>query len=234
MDQLERLTEIKKLEGAFEAILFAAGHPVTYEKLGEVLSLSPRDARRMAEHIAGSYSAEGEGGIILLLYPDSCGFCTREDYAPYVREALGIRRGGNLSASSLEVLAIVAYNQPVTRTFIDTVRGVDSAYAVGSLLDKELIEAVGRLDAPGRPMLYGTTDKFLRVFGLSDLSELPEADSVLAAVDALAAEGGADESEDGEEIIEINEESSDAEETDPEEAAAAEEIYGTDDTADGE
>ena len=234
MDQLERLTEIKKLEGAFEAILFAAGHPVTYEKLGEVLSLSPRDARRMAEHIAGSYSAEGEGGIILLLYPDSCGFCTREDYAPYVREALGIRRGGNLSASSLEVLAIVAYNQPVTRTFIDTVRGVDSAYAVGSLLDKELIEAVGRLDAPGRPMLYGTTDKFLRVFGLSDLSELPEADSVLAAVDALASEGEAEENEESEEIIGNDEETADPEDTDPEEAAAAEEIYGTDDTADGE
>lgn len=234
MDQLERLTEIKKLEGAFEAILFAAGHPVTYEKLGEVLSLSPRDARRMAEHIAGSYSAEGEGGIILLLYPDSCGFCTREDYAPYIREALGIRRGGNLSASSLEVLAIVAYNQPVTRTFIDTVRGVDSAYAVGSLLDKELIEAVGRLDAPGRPMLYGTTDKFLRVFGLSDLSELPEADSVLAAVDALASEGEAEENEESEEIIGNDEETADPEDTDPEEAAAAEEIYGTDDTADGE
>ena len=79
-----------------------------------------------------------------------------------------------------------AYNQPVTRAFIDTVRGVDSAYAVGSLLDKELIAPVGRLDAPGRPMLYGTTEKFLRVFGLSSIKELPAADSVLAAVDALA------------------------------------------------
>lgn len=236
MDQLERLTEIKKLEGAFEAILFAAGHPVTYDKLGEVLSLTPRDARRMAEHIAGSYPVEGEGGIILLLYPDSCGFCTREDYAPYIREALGIRRGGNLSGSSLEVLAIVAYNQPVTRTFIDTVRGVDSAYAVGSLLDKELIEAVGRLDAPGRPMLYGTTDKFLRVFGLSDLSELPEADSVLAAVDALAAEGGSEEIEEGDNNDSETDDtlSAEPEYTDPEEATAAEEIYGTDDTADGE
>ena len=84
------------------------------------------------------------------------------------------------------MLAIAAYNQPVTRAFIDTVRGVDSAYAVGSLLDKELIAPVGRLDAPGRPMLYGTTEKFLRVFGLSSIKELPEADSVLAAVDALA------------------------------------------------
>ena len=123
---------------------------------------------------------------MLLTFDKSCQLCTNEKYLPYIREALGIKRGGNLSASSLEVLAIAAYNQPVTRAFIDTVRGVDSAYAVGALLDKELLEPVGRLDAPGRPMLYGTTDKFLRVFGLSSLGELPEASSVLAAVDALA------------------------------------------------
>ena len=123
---------------------------------------------------------------MLLTFDSSCQLCTNEKYLPYIREALGIKRGGNLSASSLEVLAIAAYNQPVTRAFIDTVRGVDSAYAVGSLLDKELIAPVGRLDAPGRPMLYGTTEKFLRVFGLSSIKELPEADSVLAAVDALA------------------------------------------------
>ncbi|MCQ2353725.1 MAG: SMC-Scp complex subunit ScpB [Clostridia bacterium] len=200
MDQVERLTEIKKLEGALEAILFAAGHPVTYEKIAEALSLTPRDVRRMAEHLAENYNSDETGGIMMLLFPDTCQLCTREDYLPYVREALGIRRGGNLSASSLEVLAIVAYNQPVTRTFIDTVRGVDSAYAVGSLIDKELIAACGRLDAPGRPMLYGTTDKFLRVFGLNDLSELPEADSVLAAVDSLS-QSDSEESENTDENL---------------------------------
>lgn len=193
MDQLERLTEIKKLEGAMEAILFAAGHPVTYEKIAAALSLTPRDAQRMAEHLAENYASDETRGIIMLLYPDTCQLCTREDYMPYIREALGIRRGGNLSASSLEVLAIVAYNQPVTRAFIDTVRGVDSAYAVGSLIDKELIASCGRLDAPGRPMLYGTTDKFLRVFGLNDLSELEESDSIHAAMDSLTQQADSDE-----------------------------------------
>ena len=110
----------------------------------------------------------------------------KERFAPYIREALGVRRGGNLSASSMEVLAVVAYNQPVTRSFIDSVRGVDSSYAVNSLLDKGLIEAVGRLDVVGRPMLYATTDKFLRVFGINSLAELPatEALSVAAQVES--------------------------------------------------
>ena len=81
----------------------------------------------------------------------------------------------------MEVLAVVAYNQPVTRAFIDAVRGVDSNYAVNSLIDKELIAATGRLDAPGRPLLYGTTDKFLRVFGLSSLEDLPETETLLPA-----------------------------------------------------
>ncbi|MBP5270632.1 MAG: SMC-Scp complex subunit ScpB [Clostridia bacterium] len=182
--QLEPLTEIKKLEGALEAILFAAGHPVEYAKIGQALSLTPRDARRIAEHMAEVRNADREGGIIMLIFEDSCQLSTREDYLPYVREALGIRRGGNLSASALEVLSVIAYNQPVTRTFVDTVRGVDSAYAVNSLVDKELIEAVGRLDAPGRPMLFGTTEKFLRVFGLSSISDLPEAGSVVSAIAA--------------------------------------------------
>ena len=134
-------------------------------------------------------SAENDHGITLLSFEDSCQFCTKEQYAPYIREALGIRRGGNLSASSMEVLAIVAYNQPVTRAFIDTVRGVDSAYAVSSLLDKELIAATGRLDAPGRPMLYGTTEKFLRVFGINSLSELPEVGELPTLNEAALTEG---------------------------------------------
>lgn len=182
----ERLTDIKQLEGAIEAILFAAGHPMEYSKLGEVLGLTPRDTKQLVMHLAERWGRDETGGVMLLTFDSSCQLCTNEKYLPYIREALGIKRGGNLSASSLEVLAIAAYNQPVTRAFIDTVRGVDSAYAVGSLLDKELIAPVGRLDAPGRPMLYGTTEKFLRVFGLSSIKELPEADSVLAAVDALA------------------------------------------------
>ncbi|MBE6558593.1 MAG: SMC-Scp complex subunit ScpB [Ruminococcaceae bacterium] len=167
--------DIHDVEKAIEAILFAAGYPVTYEKLSLVIGLTQRDVRRFVEHMADGY---GDRGIQLLMYPDACQLSTKEVFAPYIREALGIRRGGNLSASSMEVLAVVAYNQPVTRAFVDTVRGVDSSYAVSSLLDKGLIEACGRLDAPGRPMLYATTDKFLRVFGLSSLADLPETEAL--------------------------------------------------------
>ena len=171
---------IQSIEGAIEAILYAAGYPVKYEKIAEVLGLDLRNTKTLIKHMSEKYNSDNsEHGIALLTFDETCQFCTKEQYAPYIREALGIRRGGNLSASSMEVLAIVAYNQPVTRTFIDQVRGVDSSYAVNSLIDKALIEACGRLDAPGRPMLYATTEKFLRVFGLRSLSELPETEVML-------------------------------------------------------
>lgn len=185
--------DIRDVEKAIEAILFAAGYPIPYEKLSAVIGLSQRDLRRLIEHMAAGYE---ERGVQLLLFPDACQLCTKEEFAPYIREALGIRRGGNLSASSMEVLAVVAYNQPVTRAFIDTVRGVDSSYAVTSLLDKGLIEACGRLEAPGRPMLYATTDKFLRVFGLNSLEDLPETEALTVAEAALT-ESTAEASMDG-------------------------------------
>lgn len=183
-DTVEALGTVEDVKRAIEAILFAAGYPVKYEKLAEVIGLPQRDLRNLIESMAREYDGRG---IQLLLYPDTCQLTTKEVFAPYIREALGIKRGGNLSNSSLEVLAVVAYNQPVTRSYIDTIRGVDSSYAVTSLLDKGLVEAVGRLDAPGRPMLYGTTDKFLRVFGLSSLADLPETEALDAA--STQAEG---------------------------------------------
>ena len=183
-DTAEALGTVEDIKRAVEAILFAAGYPVKYEKLSEVIGLPQRDLRNLIESMSREYDGRG---IQLLLYPDTCQLTTKEVFAPYIREALGIKRGGNLSNSSLEVLAVVAYNQPVTRAYIDTVRGVDSSYAVTSLLDKNLIEAVGRLDAPGRPMLYGTTDKFLRVFGLGSLAELPETEAL--GVASVQAEG---------------------------------------------
>ena len=178
MELEDTLQPIKNLEACIEAVVFAAGYPVPYQKLAEVTGLGVREVKRLVERIAKSYE-DDKRGILFLRFPDACQFATKEQYAPYIREALSIRRGGNLSASSMEVLAIVAYNQPVTRAFIDAVRGVDSNYAVNSLVDKELIVAKGRLDAPGRPLLYGTTDKFLRVFGLSSLDDLPKTETIL-------------------------------------------------------
>ena len=181
----EQLDQINNVQAAIEAILYAAGYPVTYEKLSEVLGLSKKDIKSMVNHMANEFNDENsKRGILLLAYDESCQFCTKEVFAPYIREALEIRRGGNLSASSMEVLTVVAYNQPVTRTYIDTIRGVDSNYAVNSLIDKELIHAVGRLDAPGRPVLYATTEKFLRVFGLNSLKELPNTELMTLGIDA--------------------------------------------------
>ena len=176
----DAVMQIANIESAIEAILYAAGYPVKYEKLSDVLGLDVKDVKAMVEHMATQYNKEDSiRGINLLVFEDTCQFCTKEQYAPYIREALGIKRGGNLSASSLEVLAVVAYNQPVTRSFVDQVRGVDSSYAVSSLIDKGLIEACGRLDAPGRPMLYATSDKFLRVFGFNSLDDLPKTEPLV-------------------------------------------------------
>ncbi len=181
----EQVEQIRNLEAGIEAILYAAGHPVSYEKIADVLGLTKKDTKKIIEHMAETYNKEGSGrGIHLLMFDETCQFCTKEIFAPYIREALDIRRGGNLSASSMEVLAVVAYNQPVTRTYIDTIRGVDSNYSVNSLIDKDLIHAVGKLDAPGRPTLYGTTEKFLRVFGLSSIEDLPQTELMTINVNA--------------------------------------------------
>ncbi len=153
-----------------EAILFAAGCPVEYEKLCAALDISKKALTALLHEMTARYVASG---VELLLFDDACQLCTKARYESYIKTALNLRRTGTLSNASLEVLAIVAYHQPVTRAYIEQVRGVDSSYAVSSLCDKELLEPRGRLDVPGRPMLYGTTDTFLRCFGLSSLDELP-------------------------------------------------------------
>lgn len=161
-------------EEALEAILFAAGHPVSYEKLAQTFDISASQMREIARKYAKRYNGGSlPRGVMMVLYDDACQLCTKEQYISYIRFALGIRKSGTLSTSSIETLAIVAYHQPVTRAYVDAVRGVDSSYAVTNLLERELIEIRGRMDAPGRPMLYGTTKNFLRCFGLSSLAELP-------------------------------------------------------------
>ena len=183
LQETEKL-EIKNSAAVIEAIMFAAGYPMRYEKLAETLCITPSEVKRHVSELAEKYNEDGHG-IMILMFPDTCQFCTKEQHLPLIKEALGIKRGGNLSNSSMEVLAIVAYNQPVTRSFVDLVRGVDSSYAMNSLVDKALIEPTGRLDAPGRPMLYSTTDKFLRVFGISSVNELPEIELLRASEEQM-------------------------------------------------
>jgi segregation and condensation protein B len=164
-----------ELGRALEAVLFAAGYPVEIDKLCRVFSRDKRDMRRFLTSHSLKFNSMGLG-IMMLVFDESVQLCTREEYKDYVRQTLGIKMSGKISASSLEVLAIVAYNQPVTKAFIEQVRGVDCSYAISSLSDKGLIEAKDRLDVPGRPLLYSTTEAFLRCFGINDLGELPKVD----------------------------------------------------------
>lgn len=170
-------------EEAVEAMLFAAGHPISYATMARVLNMTPLKVKEGVMDYALKYNnSDVPRGVILLTYADSCQLCTKAEYLYEIRDALGIRKSGTLSTSSLEVLAIVAYNQPVTRAFVDTLRRVDSSYAMNNLIDRGLIVSKGRLDVPGRPMLYGTTSDFLRCFGLKDLSGLPKtSDELIAA-----------------------------------------------------
>lgn len=173
----EPITNITEMKKTVEAVLFAAGHPVTYEKISRLFDLTPKATKDFIVEYAKEYN-DADRAIIMLAMDDCAQLCTRQEFLPQIKEALDIRKGGNLSNSSIETLAIIAYNQPVTRTYVDTVRGVDSTYAVNNLLDKGLIEPKGRVDAPGRPMLYGTTPDFLRVFGINSVAELPDVSEI--------------------------------------------------------
>ena len=179
----EETPRVIVFEEALEAVLFAAGHPITYSTLARVFQLTPAVVKDKVFEYAMKYNDPTiPRGVIMLTYKDSCQLCTKEHYLAEIRDALGIRKSGSLSTSSMEVLAIVAYNQPVTRAFVDTLRRVDSSYAMNNLLDRGLITSTGRLDVPGRPMLYGTTSDFLRCFGLNDLDSLPKTSDELIEV----------------------------------------------------
>ena len=176
-NELDIPERVVVFEEGLEAILFAAGHPVSYATLARVFEMTPSKVKDKIFEYSIKYN-DPKGfprGVMLLTYADSCQLCTKENYLPEIRDALGIRKSGTLSTAAMETLAVVAYNQPVTRVFVDTIRKVDSSYAMNSLIDRGLIECVGRLDVPGRPMQYGTTSDFLRCFGLKSLEELPPA-----------------------------------------------------------
>lgn len=170
----------KETPAALEAILFACGSPVSFQRLCEILGVDGEGLRAAAEILRDKYRDDRTSGIQLITVEDSYQLCTKNYLAEQVKKALELRKAPPLSRASLEVLAIVAYNQPVTRSFIEMVRGVDSSAIVASLCEKGLIAERGTLDAPGRPVLFGTTDAFLRCFGLESLSDLPKTDAAIA------------------------------------------------------
>ena len=159
-------------KGAVEAILYAVGEPISSAKIADALSIDKSDVVAILNGLKDEYD-DAERGICLLKFDDRYQLATRPVFADFVTRALDTRRNAPLSQAAMEVLAIVAYNQPVSRSFIDQIRGVDSSSSVQSLVSKNLICEAGRLDLPGKPISFRTTDNFLRCFGLTNTSELP-------------------------------------------------------------
>lgn len=165
--------ETVNIKSAIEAILFAAGEPVPAARISLILGVDEVDVFAAAKELSDEYSFE-QRGIRLLRLENKLQLCSSPEYAAVITKTLEQRKPPMLSQPALETLAVVAYFQPVTRAYIDQVRGVDSSYTVGVLLDRGLIERCGKLDVPGRPSLLRTTDVFLRTMGVSSLDELPE------------------------------------------------------------
>ena len=165
--------ELKELESAIEGILFAAGDPVPVERICLTLEQDKETVDAVCQRLADNYSYDRRG-IRLVRLENSWQMCSAPEYADYIRRTLENRKPAKLSQPALEVLAIIAYFQPVTKAYIEQVRGVDSSYTVGLLLERGLICEAGRLAVPGRPIQYRTTKNFLRSFGLANLDELPE------------------------------------------------------------
>jgi len=181
--------ETRELEAAAEALLFASGEPVHIDRIALALGVE-RSAAEEALQRLGDYCAFERRGIRVLRMEDTWQLCSAPEYAPAIRRALEVRKPAKLSAPALEALAVIAYYQPVTRAYIDQMRGVDSAYTVGLLLEKGLIEECGRLQAPGRAHLYRTTKNFLRPFHLASLEELPPLPGVEEGPEAGPEGGG--------------------------------------------
>lgn len=158
--------------GAIEAILFSSGEPVDEIKLAEAAEINKSETPSLIKKLNERY-ADYDGGFEILKFGNRYQICTRKKYADYVKTAMESKKQTPLSQAAMEALTIVAYNQPVSKSFVENVRGVDSSSVVNTLVDKGLLEEDGRLDVPGHPVAYKTTDTFLRSFGLSSLDELP-------------------------------------------------------------
>lgn len=169
--------EMKEIEAAIEGILFSSGEPVSVDRICVAMDMDKATVELVLQKLADYYAYERRG-MRLLRMEDSYQLCSAPDYADVIRKAFEIRKPAKLSQPALEVLTIIAYYQPTTRAYVDQIRGVDSSYTVGLLLERHLIEECGRLQVPGRPRLYRTTQAFLRAFHLHSLDDLPEMPSM--------------------------------------------------------
>lgn len=194
-----------------EAMLFASGDPVEADRLADILEVDIESVTKMLGYLGAMYD-ERSSGLMLIRVDGKYQLCTREKYAEDVRKLLEVKKNTPLSNAAFEVLAIVAYNKTVTRSFIEQVRGVDCSGPVASLVQKGLIEEKGRLDLPGRPLVYGTTDRFLRCFSLNSLDDLPDLPKT-DEVDSISKDGSQtslfDADNSAEKILKPNEDSND-------------------------
>ncbi len=184
--------ETLRLKNAVEAVVFACGEPIEIQKIAQAFAMSVEDIQEVLDMLIVEYEKRN-GGFVLRRMDDSYQFLSQPTYVEDIRKVLDVRRNQPLSQAAFEVLAIVAYNQPVTKSFIEQVRGVDCSGVIGTLCQRDLIEECGRLDLPGRPLLYCTTTSFLRCFCLSSLEELPELpqdNDALAAMEGLSTTDG--------------------------------------------
>ena len=173
--------EQNDLQRALMAVLFAAGEPVAASRLAESLQVDESEIHRECEALISALSYH-RSGIRIVKLEDAYQMCSSAEMAEYVTKTLETRKPPKLSPSQLETLTVIAYYQPATKAYVETIRGVDSAYSVRALLTKKLIRECGRLNVPGRPILYETTPDFLRVFGLESLADLPDIEKVDIAV----------------------------------------------------
>ena len=167
------MNKTDNLVSTIEAMLFASGDPVEASKLAEVLDIDIETVEKMLGHLSALYD-ERSSGLMIIRIDNKYQICTREKYSEEVRKLMEIKKNTPLSNAAFEVLAVIAYNKTVTRSFIEQVRGVDCSGPISSLVQKGLIEEKGRMDLPGRPLIYGTTDRFLRCFSLNCLEDLPD------------------------------------------------------------
>jgi len=164
---------VNEMQAAAEAMLFACGEPLEIDRIAEILEIDVENAESLVLNIAAKYD-DNNSGIKLVKMDKKYQICTRKEYAEQVRDILDMKKNAPLSQAAFEVLAVVAYNQPITKAYIEQVRGVDCSGVISTLCQKGLIEEVGRLELPGRPLIYGTTAEFLKCFCINSLDDLPD------------------------------------------------------------